>query len=74
MDCVEGNNITNIFLRTLSEHTPIMQSHKKPSSLEFVRNNTFKFSRSIPRFSVFFKLLIKASIIDEEKILTKIWK
>ena len=27
-----------------------MQSHKKPSSLEFLRNNTLKFSRSIDHF------------------------
>ena len=41
-------------MRTLGELTPLMQSHKKSSSLDFLRNNTFKFTRSIHRFSVFF--------------------
>ena len=31
----------------------ITQSHKKSSSVEFLRNNTFKFTRSIHGFSVF---------------------
>ena len=34
-----------------------MQTHKKSSFLEFLRNNTFKFTRSIHRFSVFFLFL-----------------
>ena len=52
--CVSGNNIINIFLRTLSENTSIMQSHRKPSLLEFLRSNTFKFTRSIPKFLFIF--------------------
>ena len=40
---------TKIFLRKLGEHIPIMQSHKKPSSLEFLN---FKFLRSIYRLDV----------------------
>ena len=40
-------HIINIFLRTLGEDTPIMRSHKKPSSPDFLRNNAFKFTRSI---------------------------
>ena len=40
---------TKIFLRTLGEHIPIMQSHKKPSPLEFLN---FKFLRSIHGFDV----------------------
>ena len=54
MKCVSDNNIINKFLRTLSEHTLIMQSHKKPGSLEFLRNNTLKFSMDI--FSIIFVL------------------
>ena len=85
MEC--NNNIIKIFLRTLGEHIPIMQSHKKPSSLEFLRTPNFQ-DRSIN--STFLRLcvcfvflfhsqgklltsLIEASIIDEKKILTKIW-
>ena len=58
-----------------------MQSHKKPSSLEFLRNNTLNFSRSIHIFSIFLfcfvlffilrgKVLVRlteASTIDEKK-------
>ena len=54
-----------------------MQSHKKPSYLEFLRNNTLKFSIHI--FSIFFVFffilrgkvlarLTEASIIDEKKL------
>ena len=68
----------NIF----SEHAQIMRSHKEPSSLGFLRNNTLKFPRSIHRFSIwlfFFSTLsgkpltrlTEASIIDEKKILIK---
>ena len=58
-----------------------MQSHKEPSSLGFLRNNTLKFPRSIHRFSIWFFFstlkgkpltrLTEASIIDEKKILIK---
>ena len=41
-------------MRTLGKHTPLLQSHKKSSSVEFLSNNTFKFTRSIHGFSVFF--------------------
>ena len=51
MKCVSDNNIINKFLRPLSGHTPTMQSHKKPSTLEFLRNNTLKFLIHI--FSIF---------------------
>ena len=40
-------------MRTLDKQTPLLQSHKKSSSFEFLRNNTFKFTRSIHGFSVF---------------------
>ena len=83
MIIVNGVHKTKIFLRTLGEHIPIMQSHKKPSSLEFLN---FKFLRSIHRFDVssfvclfcfFVSLsgetpsLIEASIIDETKFSQK---
>ena len=88
MEC--NNNIIKIFLRTLDEHIPIMQSHKKPSSLEFLRTPNFQhrsinstFLRLCVCFVLFFVLfysqgklltsLIEASIIEEKKILTKIW-
>ena len=51
---VSDNNIINIFLGTLGENTSIMQSHRKSSLLEFLRSNTFKFTRSIPKFLFFF--------------------
>ena len=44
-------------MRTLGEHTPLLQLHKKSSSVEFLSSNTFKFTRSIHGFSVFFSFL-----------------
>ena len=52
-----------------------MQSHKKPSSLEFLRNNTLKFSIHIFSIFCFFFILrgkvlarlTEASIINEKK-------
>ena len=44
-----------MFLRTLGEHIPIMQSHKKPSSLEFLRTPNFQ-DRSIN--STFLRLCV----------------
>ena len=40
---------TKMLLRTLGDHIPIMQSHKKPSSIEFLN---FKFLKSIHGFDV----------------------
>ena len=84
MEC--NNNIIKVFIRTLGEHIPIMQSHKKPSSLEFLRTPNFQdrsinstFLRLCVCFVLFFcfilrgNSLIEASIIEENKILIKIW-
>ena len=47
-----------------------MQSHKKPSSLEFLRNNTLKFSIHIFSIFLFYFVLFFFSFSGEKSRLT----